>query len=109
MFGLRVELGFAPVPLTDPTKLRDDLASAASISVVPPLRIVTDVVEIDARPLVVAEIDPLPSDQRPRSATRLCASSERARRSRQPCCATWSPEASRSGLEAGDTPHTHST
>lgn len=65
LLGLDEQSGFSPVALTNPTKLRDDLASAASSCVVPPLRIATDIIEVEGHSLVVAEVDPLTSDQRP--------------------------------------------
>lgn len=65
VLGLDENDGFRPVQLTNPVKLRDDLAAFASDCLHPPLRIVVDVVEFESLPIVVAEIDPLPSDHRP--------------------------------------------
>lgn len=65
VLGLDERNDFDLVELANPSKLRDDLAAAASDRLEPPLRIATDVVEIDGRALVVAEIDPVPSDHRP--------------------------------------------
>lgn len=65
LLGLDEQSGFAPVALNNPAKLRDDLASAASSCLEPPLRISTDVIEIEGQALVVAEVDPVTSDQRP--------------------------------------------
>ncbi|MEU7478580.1 ATP-binding protein [Lentzea sp. NPDC042327] len=65
VLGLAENEGFRPVELTAPAKLRDDLASQASDSLHPPLRIAVDVLDFEGAPVVVAEIDPLPADQRP--------------------------------------------
>ncbi|GAA1868532.1 hypothetical protein GCM10009836_56270 [Pseudonocardia ailaonensis] len=65
VLGVDERDGFALVPLPDPVKLRDDLVSALSDQLAPPLRPTVDLVEIDGRVVVAAEIDPLPSDQRP--------------------------------------------
>ncbi|MFS8100537.1 putative DNA binding domain-containing protein [Lentzea alba] len=65
VLGLDEADGFRPVHLADPAKLRDDLAALASDCLHPPLRIAVEVVELEGMPLVVAEIDPLPSDHRP--------------------------------------------
>ncbi|MCP3800933.1 putative DNA binding domain-containing protein [Allokutzneria sp. A3M-2-11 16] len=65
VLGLDESRGFAPVYLDDPCKLRDDLASLASSSLHPALRISVDVVRVEDFDLVVAEVDPLPSAERP--------------------------------------------
>lgn len=65
ILGLDERDGFNLVELPNPAKLRDDLASAACDRLEPPLRIATDVIEIDGRALVVAEVDPITSDHRP--------------------------------------------
>ncbi len=65
VLGLDERDGFTVVELPSPAKLRDDLVAAASDRLEPPLRIATDIVEIDGRALVVAEVDPVPSDHRP--------------------------------------------
>ncbi|MFD9702660.1 ATP-binding protein [Lentzea sp. NPDC059081] len=65
VLGLDENDGFRPVRLADATKSRDDLAACASDCLHPPLRITVDVVELEGLPVVVAEIDPLPSDHRP--------------------------------------------
>lgn len=56
---------FGTVVLPDPAKLRDDLVSALSDQLEPPVRPATDLVEIDDRIVVSAEIAPLTSDQKP--------------------------------------------
>lgn len=65
MLGLDENDGFRPVRLTDAAKLRDDLAALASDCLHPPLRIAVDVVQLEGLPIVVAEVDPVPSDHRP--------------------------------------------
>lgn len=65
VLGLDESHGFSQVDLPDPGKLRDDLVAVASDKLHPPLRVATDIVEVDGHPLVVAEIDPIASDQRP--------------------------------------------
>lgn len=65
VLGLDENNGFRPVRLDDAAKLRDDLAALASTCLHPPLRIVVDVAELEGAPIVVAEVDPLPSDHRP--------------------------------------------
>ncbi|WP_439662319.1 ATP-binding protein [Lentzea sp. HUAS TT2] len=65
VLGLDENDGFRPAQLADAAKLRDDLAAMASDCLHPPLRIAVDVVEFEGRPIVLAEIDPLPSDHRP--------------------------------------------
>ncbi|WP_434452080.1 ATP-binding protein [Lentzea sp. E54] len=65
VLGLDETAGFRPVRLADPAKSRDDLAALASDCLHPPLRIAVDVVEFEGLSIVVAEVDPLPSDHRP--------------------------------------------
>lgn len=65
VLGLDENDGFRPAQLADAAKLRDDLAAMASDCLHPPLRIAVDVVEFEGLPIVLAEIDPLPSDHRP--------------------------------------------
>ncbi|MEV6603230.1 ATP-binding protein [Kutzneria sp. NPDC051319] len=65
VLGIDEERGFAPVGLADPGRLRDNLVGVASDNLDPPLRLSTALVEFEGRPLVVAEIDPIPSDLRP--------------------------------------------
>lgn len=65
MLGVDERSRFDVVELTDPIKLRNDLVSAVSDQLTPPVRPAVDLVEVDGRVVVVAEIDPLPSDQRP--------------------------------------------
>lgn len=54
-----------PVRLPDLAKLRNDLVSAATDQLEPPIRPSDELVEVDGAVLVVAKIDPLPFDQRP--------------------------------------------
>lgn len=65
ILGVDESAGFRPVRLPEPAKLRDDLVSAVSDQLVPPIRISIELVELDSCVLVVAKIDPLSSDQRP--------------------------------------------
>lgn len=65
ILGVDEEEGFRPVDLSDPVKLRNDLVSAASDQLTPPLRLAVDLVDVDGHVLVVAEVDPLPSEERP--------------------------------------------
>jgi ATP-dependent DNA helicase RecG len=65
ILGLDESSGFAFVDIPDPNRMRDNLASLASGSLQPPLRIDTQIVEIDGHALVVAEVEPLTSDLKP--------------------------------------------
>lgn len=65
VLGVDEKAGFTPVQLADPAKLRDDLVSAVSDQLVPPVRPSVELVEVDGAVLVVAEIAAMPSDQRP--------------------------------------------
>ncbi|MGH3932223.1 MAG: ATP-binding protein [Pseudonocardiaceae bacterium] len=65
VLGVDESQGFAPVRLPNPAKLRDDLVSAVSAQLVPPVRPSVELVEVDGVVLVVAQIDPVASDQRP--------------------------------------------
>ncbi|MGQ0777519.1 MAG: ATP-binding protein [Pseudonocardiales bacterium] len=65
VLGVDESKGFTPVRLPNPAKLRDDLFSAVSDQLEPPVRPSVELVEVDGTVLVVAEINPLPSDQRP--------------------------------------------
>ncbi|MGH3903715.1 MAG: AlbA family DNA-binding domain-containing protein [Pseudonocardiaceae bacterium] len=65
ILGVDESEGFIAVPLTDPAKLRDDLVSAASDQLTPPVRPDAELVEADGEVIVMAKIDPLPSEQRP--------------------------------------------
>lgn len=65
ILGVAESEGFTTVRLPDPARLRDDLVSAVSDQLVPPVRPGVELVMVDGAVLVVAEIDPLPSDQRP--------------------------------------------
>jgi len=65
VLGIDEQRGFIPVELANPGKLRDDLVAVASDNLDPPLRLSVTLAEFEGHPLVVAEIDPLPSDLRP--------------------------------------------
>lgn len=65
ILGVDERAGFTPVRLPGPAKLRDDLVSAVSDQLEPPIRLGVELVEIDGAVVVVAEIDSLPSDRRP--------------------------------------------
>ncbi|MGH3778169.1 MAG: ATP-binding protein [Pseudonocardiaceae bacterium] len=65
VLGVDEKAGFTPVRLPDPAKLRDDLVSAVSDQLVPPVRPSVELVEVDGAVLVVAEIVAMPSGQRP--------------------------------------------
>lgn len=65
VLGVHESEGFTTVRLPDPAKLRDDLVSAVSDQLVPPVRPSVELVSVDGDVLVVAEIDPLLPDQRP--------------------------------------------
>ncbi|MGH3822254.1 MAG: ATP-binding protein [Pseudonocardiaceae bacterium] len=65
ILGVDESAGFTPVRLPAPARLRDDLVSAVSDQLEPPIRPGVELVEVDNAVLVVAKIDPLPSDQRP--------------------------------------------
>ncbi|MGH3833227.1 MAG: AlbA family DNA-binding domain-containing protein, partial [Pseudonocardiaceae bacterium] len=65
ILGVDESARFAPVRLPDPAKLRDDLVSAVSDQLVPPIRLDVELVEVDGAVLVVAHIAALQPDQRP--------------------------------------------
>lgn len=65
LLGVDENDDFRAVAMADPVKLRDDLVSALSDQLDPPVRPATDLIEIDGRVVVSAEIVPLPSDQKP--------------------------------------------
>lgn len=65
ILGVDEEAGVGPVDLADPVTVRNDLVSAASDQLTPPLRLAVDLVDVDGHVLVVAEVDPLPSEDRP--------------------------------------------
>lgn len=65
ILGVDESAGFTPVRLPDAAKLRDDLVSAVSDQLDPPIRLGEELVEVGGAVLVVAKIDPLPFDQRP--------------------------------------------
>jgi predicted HTH transcriptional regulator len=65
VLGVDENKGFSPVRLPDPAKLRNDLVSAATDQLEPPIRPIEELVEVDGAVLVVAQIAAMPSDQRP--------------------------------------------
>ncbi|MGH3766190.1 MAG: ATP-binding protein [Pseudonocardiaceae bacterium] len=65
ILGVDESIGLNPVQLPDPARLRDNLVSAVSDQLEPGIRLGVDLVEVSGTVLVVAKIDPLPSDQRP--------------------------------------------
>jgi ATP-dependent DNA helicase RecG len=65
VLGVDENAGFTPVRLPDPAKLRNDLVSAVTDQLEPLIRLSVELVEVDDAVLVVAEIAPVPSDQRP--------------------------------------------
>lgn len=65
VLGVDEQDGFAVVDLEDPVALRDGLVQMSRDDITPPLQIDAEVVEYEGRRLVVAEIPPAPSDQRP--------------------------------------------
>ncbi|MGH3752568.1 MAG: AlbA family DNA-binding domain-containing protein [Pseudonocardiaceae bacterium] len=65
ILGVDESAGFTPVRLPDAAKLRDDLVSAVSDQLDPPIRLGEELVEVGGAVLVVAKIDPLPFDHRP--------------------------------------------
>ncbi len=65
ILGVDESAGFIPVRLPDPAKIRNDLVSAVSDQLDPPIRLHDELVDVGGAVLVVAKIDPLPFDQRP--------------------------------------------
>lgn len=55
VLGVDESEGFVPVQLPDPAKLRDDLVSAVSDQLVPPVRPSAELVEVDRAILIVTE------------------------------------------------------
>ncbi|MEV4494756.1 ATP-binding protein [Micromonospora arborensis] len=65
LLGVDEQSGFTLVELTDPAGLRNALVQMSRDDLTPPLRISTEIVEVDGHRLVVAEVPPTPADQRP--------------------------------------------
>lgn len=65
ILGLDEAAGFATIGLADPAKLMADLASMSRDEMSPPLQPAIDVLEIDARAVIVADIPELPKNQKP--------------------------------------------
>jgi len=65
ILGLDESSGFELVDLPNPAQLRDNLASLASGCLQPPLRIATEIIEIEQHQLVIAEVEPISSDLKP--------------------------------------------
>ena len=65
LLGVDELSGFTVVPLTDPARLRTDLVSAVSDQLEPPIRLDTELINLDGATVLVAEVEPLPSDLRP--------------------------------------------
>ena len=65
LLGVDQESGFTVADLDDPVKLRDGLVQMSRDDLTPPLQISTEIVEVEGRLVVVAEVPPSPADQRP--------------------------------------------
>lgn len=65
ILGLDERTGFAPVGVSDPVALRDELAGVARGKLTPPLAPGINVVPFEGVTLVVAEVEALPPAQRP--------------------------------------------
>jgi len=65
ILGLDERAGFAPVGVSDPVALRDELAGVARAKLTPALAPVIDTVPFEGVMLVLAEIEALPPVQRP--------------------------------------------
>ncbi|MGH3158251.1 MAG: RNA-binding domain-containing protein, partial [Streptosporangiaceae bacterium] len=65
ILGLDERAGFAPVGVSDPVALRDELAGAARAKLTPALAPIIDTVPFEGAILVLAEIEALPPAQRP--------------------------------------------
>lgn len=65
ILGLDERAGFAPVGVSDPVALRDELAGVARSKLTPPLAPGINIVPFEGATLVVAEIEALPPVQRP--------------------------------------------
>ena len=65
LLGVDEASGFSLVELTNPPALRDALVQMSRDDITPPLQISVEVVEVEDRWLVVAEVPPAPADRRP--------------------------------------------
>ncbi|MEU4365354.1 ATP-binding protein [Promicromonospora sp. NPDC023987] len=65
LLGVDEQSGFSVVELPDATALRDALVQMSRDDLTPPIRIATEVVEVEGRLVVVGEVPPVPWDQRP--------------------------------------------
>ncbi|GGN27913.1 ATP-dependent DNA helicase RecG [Actinoplanes campanulatus] len=65
LLGVDEASGFGLVDLTDPPALRDALVQMSRDDLTPPLQIGVEVVEVEDRWVVVAEVPPAPADRRP--------------------------------------------
>jgi len=65
VIGVDESNGFAIVPVHDIARYRDNLVSMASDSITPPLRIATELVEIEEAVVLVADVPSISPDQRP--------------------------------------------
>lgn len=65
LLGVDQESGFTVADLDDPVKLRDGLVQMSRDDLTPPLQISTEIVEVEGRLVVVAEVPPSLADQRP--------------------------------------------
>jgi ATP-dependent DNA helicase RecG len=65
ILGLAESEGFAAVGLANPAKIMSDLGDMCSDALVPPLRPIIELAEIDGRPIVLATVHELPREQKP--------------------------------------------
>ena len=65
ILGLDERAGFAPVGVSDPVALRDELAGVARAKLTPALAPIIDTVPFEGAILVLAEVEALPPAQRP--------------------------------------------
>ncbi len=65
LLGIDENTGFSIVELPDPIKLRDQLMQMSRDDLTPPLRIRTDILEIEGKFVVIAEVPPVTPDLLP--------------------------------------------
>jgi ATP-dependent DNA helicase RecG len=65
LLGVDEQSAFSVVELANPTGLRDALVQMSRDDITPALQISVEIVEIEGRRIVVAEVPALPADQRP--------------------------------------------
>ena len=65
LLGVDEQSGFAVVDLPDAAGLRDALVQMSRDDLTPPIRIATEIVEVEGKLVVVGEVLPAPWDQRP--------------------------------------------